>query len=79
MIKPTQIFKWEDEPAEERPSEFRSTSTHATLSGYHPLNDPLRARHAAPRVGFKSLLAVCGVLLALGAYALSRLAPLLHG
>ena len=79
MIKPTQIFKWEDEPAEERPSEFRSTSTHATLSGYHPLNDPLRARHAAPRFGFKSLVTVCVALLVLGAYALAHLASLLRG
>ena len=79
MIKQSQIFKWDEEPLDERPAEFMSTTTYATLSGYHPMNDPLRGRHAASRFGFKSVLLFCAVVLALGVFALIKIAPLLRG
>lgn len=78
MIKQTQIYGWDEEPAEERPSEFSQSTGYSVLSGYHPMNDPLRARRAQPRFGFKSLILFCAVILALGVFCLIKLAPLLR-
>ena len=35
MIKPSQVFGWEQEPVDERPSEFMVSTSFGTLSGYH--------------------------------------------
>ena len=78
MIKQTQIYGWDEEPADERPSEFMHSTTHAGLSGFHPMNDPMRRRRSNGRFGFKSLLAFCAVVLALGVVCLMKVAPLLH-
>jgi hypothetical protein len=80
MFKQSQIYGWESEPADERPSEFMPSTGYAMLSGYH---DPAAARRAArrssSRFGAKSLIAFSIAMLALGAYGLLKLAPLLHG
>lgn len=80
MVKQSQIYGWESEPADERPSEFTHSTGYASLSGYH---DPAAARRAAlrppSRFGAKSLIAFSMAVLALGAYGLLKLAPLLHG
>jgi hypothetical protein len=80
MFKQSQIYGWESEPADERPSAFTHSTTHAPTSGYH---DPGAARRAAlrrpARFGAKSLLAFSMAVLVLGAYGLLKLAPLLHG
>ena len=34
-IKPSQLFGWEHEPAQERPSAFMNSTSFASLSGYH--------------------------------------------
>ena len=82
MTKQSHIFGWEEEPVDERPSEFMASTGYSVLSGYHPIDEPLR-RLRAPRprsrFGFKTLLVSCLVILALGAYALAELAPLLRG
>jgi len=79
MFKQSQIYGWESEPADERPSEFMHSTGYASLSGYH---DPAAARCATlrrpSRFGAKSLLAFSVAVLALGAYGLLKLAPLLH-
>lgn len=77
-IKSSQIYGWDEEPVDERPSEFSSTTGYSVLSGYHPMNDPVRARHKAPRFGFKTMLLFCVIVLALGSYVLVKLAPLLR-
>ena len=81
QVKSSQIYGWAEEPVDERPSEFSSTTGHSVLSGYHSANDSLRARRSRPRgrFGFKAMLVFCAVLLTLGGYALARLAPLLRG
>jgi hypothetical protein len=79
MIKQTQIYGWDEEPADERPSEFMQSTGYSVLSGYHPMNDPLRRRRREPRFGFKALLAFCIVILALGVFCLVKLAPMLRG
>lgn len=78
-IKQTQIYGWDEEPVDERPSEFSSTTGYSVLSGYHPMNQPMSSRRAPSRFGFKTLLASCVAVLALGAFALIKLAPLLRG
>jgi hypothetical protein len=35
MIKTSQLFGWEQEPVDERPSEFMPSTGFGTLSGYH--------------------------------------------
>ena len=46
MIKATQIFGWEHEPAVERPSEFSRLSEFSTLGAFDPI---ARAAASAPR------------------------------
>lgn len=82
MKKQTHVFGWEEEPVDERPSEFMASTGYSVLSGYHPIDEPMRAQVAPrprSRFGFKTLLLACVVVLALGAYALAKLAPLLRG
>lgn len=49
------------------------------LSGYHPMKEPTHPGRAHSRFGFKALLASCVVVLALGVFALAKLASLLRG
>ena len=37
MIKLSQIFSWDQEPVDERPSEFMDSTHLGALSGYHPV------------------------------------------
>lgn len=77
--KQSQLYSWEDEPVNERPSEFSSTTGHSLLSGYLPMDEAVRRPPASrSRAGFKTLLVFCVALVALGAFALTKLAPLLR-
>ena len=78
-IKSSQIYGWDEEPVDERPSEFSSSTGCSVLSGYHPMNDPSLRRQSRSRIGFKTLLVFCVVVLALGVFALVKLSPLLRG
>lgn len=78
-VKPSHIYGWDEEPVDERPSEFSSSTGYSVLSGYHPMPDPPRRRQACSRIGFKTLLFFCAVVLMLGFFALIKLAPLLRG
>jgi len=77
-IKSSQIYSWEEEPVDERPSEFSSTTGHSLLSGYHTTSETARGARRPSRFGFKSMLVFCIALLAAGALALMKLAPLLR-
>jgi hypothetical protein len=77
--RPTHVYGWDEEPVDERPSEFSSTTGYSVLSGYHPMNDPMRSSRSRSRFGFKALLLFCAAVLALGVVALVKLAPLLRG
>ena len=77
-IKPTQIYGWDSEPVDERPSEFLSTG-YSQVSGFYPLSDAVPRPPASTSVfGFKSLMVFAVVLLGVGVYALDKLAPLLR-
>ena len=79
-FKQSQVFGWDSEPVDERPSEFMSTG-YSSLSGYHGLGDARRAeRHTSTsRFGLKSMLVFSIAVIGAGGYALTKLAPLLHG
>lgn len=78
-FKQSQLFGWDSEPVDERPSEFMSTG-YSSLSGYHGIADaPHHRRRSSSRFGFKSMLAFSIAMIAAGGYALVKLAPLLHG
>ena len=79
MPQPRHVYSWDQEPVDERPSEFGSSLGYSVLSGYHPMNDPLRAQRTRSRFGIKTVVAFCVVLVAVGAFALVKLAPLLRG
>ena len=76
MPRNTHVFDWDDEPVDERPSEFVQSTGYSALSGYHTQTlAPLRSRPAS-RFGTKSLIAVCVIIVALGAYVLHRVAAM---
>jgi uncharacterized membrane protein len=78
MLKETQIYGWDTEPVDERPSEFMASSGYSVLTSYYALDHAHRTRKSRSRFGLIGMLVFVGLLLALGVYALSTLAPLLH-
>lgn len=77
-IKPTQIYGWDSEPVDERPSEFMATG-YSHLSGFHPQTEaPLQRRASARIFGLKTVLLVAFAVIGLGAIAIDRLLPLLR-
>ena len=76
-IKPTQLYDWDTEPVDERPSEFMSSASWSSLSGYQ-IAPQVVQRPAPPRFGFTRLLIAALVLLVLGALAIAKIAPLLR-
>lgn len=78
-IKPTQLYDWDSEPVDERPSEFNSTGW-SSASGFYAM--PPGTQTPPPsrfRLGGLRLVALVALgLLALGALVLAKLAPLLR-
>jgi hypothetical protein len=75
----SQLYDWDLEPVDERPSEFMESTGYAILSGYHPMNDPARRERPSRGVGIKTMLLFCVVVIALGGFALVKMAALLRG
>jgi hypothetical protein len=73
--KDTQIFDWEAEPHDERPSEFSQTTGYSLLSGYHV--EPVRESRR-PGGGIGVALAAAGLVVALGAAAMVGFVRFLH-
>jgi hypothetical protein len=79
MVKSTQIYDWDSEPVDERPSEFMEYTPVGKLSGYSARNDPMQSRNRRSRIGFKWMLAFCVAVIAIGGWAAAHvLAPLLQ-
>ncbi len=74
-FKDTQLFGWDSEPSEERPSEFAQSTGYSALSGYHAVAEP-RPRPKAKGTGF--LLIMSGLIVSLGAVGLYWLAQFLR-
>lgn len=82
QFKDTTVFDWDAEPADERPSEFVSTSYSvlsgfSTLSGYSTL-DAHRARKSERQGSLGTLLVALLVFFAIGVGGLFGLMRLLH-
>ncbi len=75
--KPTHIYDWDTEPVDERPSEFMNSTSWSASSSFHPPVPVLR--RAPSRFGFADVLIVAMTLLALGAFAIAKIIPLLRG
>lgn len=72
-LKATQVFDWETEPKEERPSEFVPSTGFSSLSGYYamPPDSSVGRRYRRPRGGNGVVLWLATALvLALGAVAM---------
>ena len=77
-IKPTQIYDWDTEPVDERPSEFMNSARWSSSSSFQPAPTVVR-RPGSARFGFVGILLAALALLLLGAVAIAKIVPLLHG
>jgi hypothetical protein len=77
-IKPTHIYDWDSEPVDERPSEFMSSSGYSGVSGFYSTATAARQSPRRSRFGLASLFVVALAVLALGAFAMVKLAPYLR-
>lgn len=77
-FKTTQLYGWDSEPVDERPSEFMSSTGYATVSGWHSTAQATRQPPPRSRLAIASLILVVLTVLALGIFALAGLASLLH-
>ena len=80
-FKDTQIFGWEVEPRDERPSDFVQSTGYSALSGYYAIPDTRGAasRRYSQRRGLNSLVLVGSLIVVLSIAALYGLAHLLRG
>lgn len=75
-FKDTQLFGWDSEPSEERPSEFAQSTGYSALSGYYAVPEA-RRKPKAKGMGF--LLAMSALIVSLGAVGMYWLAQFLRG
>jgi len=76
----THVYGWDEEPADERPSEFMNSTGYSVLSGYHvPQDMTQRAarRRQGHGMGFKAVVVACVVLLGLSGVAIHAFVKLL--
>ena len=74
QFKSTQIFDWDAEPSDERPSEFAQSTQFSTLNTT-PRRAPPRRRAG---MGMKSIIFVALLLLVLGGWGLKVLIGVLR-
>ena len=75
-FKETQLFGWDSEPSEQRPSEFAQSTGFSALAACHAVPDP-RRKPKAKGTGF--LLVMSALIVSLGAVGLYWLAQFLRG
>jgi len=78
MVRNTHVFGWDEEPSDERPSEFVPSTGYSVLSGYAPMGDlahPTRRRES--RVGLRGVLLACVLLLCASGFVLVEFVKLL--
>ena len=79
VFKESQLYSWDSEPVDERPSQFMHSTGHAALSGYHSAFDALpRPVRRSNRFGLAGVLVFALVVLAVGGWAIVKFAPMLH-
>jgi hypothetical protein len=79
VFKESQLYSWDAEPVDERPSEFMHSTGYATLSGYHSsLDAPRRIARRSSRFGLTSVLVFALIVVAAGGWAIVQIAPMLR-
>jgi hypothetical protein len=76
------VYGWEQEPADERPSEFRQSTGYSVLSGYHipsDLNTRVARRQQASGWGFRTLVIAFVVLLGVSGVVISEVVKVFRG
>jgi hypothetical protein len=78
-FKGTQVFGWESEPANERPSEFVQSTGYSALSGYYGMPDARATASRPPkRSGLGFLLFMCTAIVSFGTVGLYWLMQVLR-
>ena len=80
VFKESQLYSWDAEPVDERPSEFMHSTGYAALSGYHSNFDagrraPVRRRSYSGLVG---MIVFALFVMLLGGWAIVQFAPMLR-
>jgi hypothetical protein len=79
-FKDTQVFGWESEPKDERPSEVVHSTGFSALSGYYAMPDSRGAASRRPKHhGFNLVLLAGAAIVGLGVVALYGMVHLLRG
>jgi hypothetical protein len=78
-FKSTQIFDWDSEPADERPTDFGRSTGFSTLNGYlvEPPSRAARRRRRDYRNGMIKLLVVSTLILGISIAAMYQMARFL--
>ena len=78
-FKDTQVFGWDSEPIDERPSEFVHSTGYSALSGYYSMPDTRGvASRPLKRGGVSFLLTVSAAIISLGALGMYCLVQVLR-
>jgi len=79
VFKESQLYDWEAEPVDERPSEFMNSRSYAASSGYHSnFNTARRAPARSGSSGLAGVLLFALIVVAAGGWAIVKFAPMLH-
>ena len=78
VFKESQLYSWDAEPVDERPSEFMNSTSYATLSGYHSNFDTARRAPARSHSGLIGMLVFALIVIAVGGWAIVKFAPMLR-
>ena len=79
-FKSTQIFDWDSEPSDERPTDFGRSTGFSALSGYHMLPEPSRLaerRRREFRKGVAKLVVASAAILGISIVAMYEMVNLL--
>ena len=79
-FKDTQVYGWDAEPVDERPSEFVQSTGYSALSGYYAMPDVRGARGRPQKNGGLMFLMLTGsAITGLGIAGMYWLVQFLHG
>lgn len=79
VFKESQLYSWDAEPVDERPSEFMHSTGYATLSGCHSNFDTGRRSTArSSHSGLIGVLVFALIVVAVGGWAIVTFAPMLR-
>jgi hypothetical protein len=80
MTRNAYVYGWDEEPADERPSEFAPTTGYSALSGYHqPTDLSRRVARRQSRSGLGRMALVFAAILGIAGYAMYCYARMRHG